>query len=1074
VNALAAPGVEAIFGELIELAPEHRASRLSTLCDGNTTLHAEVIELLKFHDGAQGFLETRDWAPVENSNTSEDWRRLRIPGYALVGILGAGGMGIVYLAEQHRPRRRVALKVIRPGPGSHLLISRFMHEAEVLGRLHHPGIAQIFEAGVGEHVPEDRQRDTLPVPFIAMEFVEGAPLHEYARTGNLSPRDRVRLMAEVCDAVDHAHQRGVIHRDLKPANVLISSTGVAKVLDFGVARLLGAQSHATQSFGGEVIGTLAYMSPEQVSGDRDKVDTRTDVYALGVMLYELLVGKLPVDPTGLSLDRVSRAIREQEPALLGTIDRDYAGDLEAVLTRALAKDPARRYASVSALRADLLAYLDGRAVAARADSSLYIFRKSLEKNRYFVLGAAAAFTGLAGFAVYAQRQSVREEQAKLQALDGLTQATAARQLADAANARLSRSLYFSRIGYAQAAAAVGDARGARRALSECDPAFRSWEWNYLSGLIESHKWLARPIDPGRSYLSSDDPSKGLVGAGSTGGAFIVDPQTGEVTTKALTSQFLTEMNSWNGELAVINATSGVQLFRLPSFEPVRLFEVPNAMGRAHRFGPDGSRLYTVHQGNGVFVFDTATGAQLAHWDVPKSPDYSLAADLSADGTIFAAGGTYGVIVFNTSDGSVLARIPTTGLVMSISIKGDSPLIAYGCADRFARVYDLKLGREIFASQVHANKVTAIALSPNTKLLATGSTDSSVVTFDLPDGTEKSRFLGHESTITGVVFSSDSATLYSSARDGTLRAWDVLQSWDRGLLPLRYGMCGGVVYHNGRRVVATPGKLVYAEPGAPSPLDGFKGNVTAAVSSGGKLFAFDTAGSVAASDGSRRLWTTQLPHPATAICVRDQRLWATTFGGQIISIDAETGSILQTFSFNERILLSIAFLGDRLVAGTEKGEILLVRLDGTEERRFAAHDSNVWSLVASPDLSKFVSTGEDGRIRLWNSATCTLEHEYPRAQFAVYGTAFSPGGTRIACGGYDNSIRIFSTAEPIEIMRLVGHTSLVSYPAFSPDGSELLSASGDGTIRVWKAAADQELQPAPAPPESPANARGTRQ
>jgi eukaryotic-like serine/threonine-protein kinase len=244
-------------------------------------------------------------------------------------------MGTVYEAEQDNPRRTVALKVIRAGLVSPPLLKRFAHEAQILGRLHHPGIAQIYEAGVAE----DGQ------PFFALEFICGVALDEYARRHGLNSAARLDLLARVCDAVQHAHDQGIIHRDLKPGNILVDETGQPKVLDFGVARATGADllTSTDHTRTGQLLGTLSYMSPEQVAGDPAALDRRSDVYTLGVILFELLAGRLPYHLEHLPLPEMARVIREQEPSRFGSLDTRLRGDVETIVAKALEKDKARRY-----------------------------------------------------------------------------------------------------------------------------------------------------------------------------------------------------------------------------------------------------------------------------------------------------------------------------------------------------------------------------------------------------------------------------------------------------------------------------------------------------------------------------------------------------------------------------------------------------------------------------------------------------------------------------------------------------------------------------------------------------------
>jgi tetratricopeptide (TPR) repeat protein len=304
-------------------------------------------------------------------------------------VLGVGGMGVVYEAEQENPARRVALKVLKPGLVTVSLLRRFEYEARVLGWLNHPGIAQIYEAGTDD-------TGNGPQPFFAMELVRGVPLTRYAKDNGLSTEQRLELLAKVCDAVQHAHQKGVVHRDLKPGNVLVDPSGQPKVVDFGVARVTDADLQATtvQTAVGELVGTLTYMSPEQVGGQPDAVDTRSDVYALGVIAHELLAGRPPFDLRGKMVHEAARAIVEDEPSTLGALNAALRGDVETIVAKSLEKDKERRYASAEELARDIRRFLDDEPIVARPASAAYQLTKFARRNKTLVSGLAVAMVAL--------------------------------------------------------------------------------------------------------------------------------------------------------------------------------------------------------------------------------------------------------------------------------------------------------------------------------------------------------------------------------------------------------------------------------------------------------------------------------------------------------------------------------------------------------------------------------------------------------------------------------------------------------------------------------------------------------
>jgi formylglycine-generating enzyme required for sulfatase activity/tRNA A-37 threonylcarbamoyl transferase component Bud32 len=313
----------------------------------------------------------------------------RISGFRVLRRVGAGGMGVVYEAEQLSPRRRVALKMMHPTLTSPEALKRFELEAQVLARLQHPGIARVFECGA-----VDLGRGAQP--YIAMEFVEGQDVKSYCEQKALSITHRLELAAAIADAVQHAHERGVVHRDLKPANVLVDARGAPVVVDFGVARASESSIDvAVQTQTGQLLGTLPYMAPEQLGGPRAGVTRQVDVYALGVLLYELLVGRTPHELADLPLAAALARLASAEAPLLGRTRSELRGDVETIVATALERDPRRRYASAADFAADIRAHLAHRPIRARPPSLSYRMSKWLRRRRGLVGAALAALLALA-------------------------------------------------------------------------------------------------------------------------------------------------------------------------------------------------------------------------------------------------------------------------------------------------------------------------------------------------------------------------------------------------------------------------------------------------------------------------------------------------------------------------------------------------------------------------------------------------------------------------------------------------------------------------------------------------------
>ena len=366
-----------LFKVALSLEGGERARLLDEACGKDDELRGEVEGMLREEERLEPLLGAvpADRARlVVNAVAADLPLPSRLGQYAISRLLGEGGMGLVYEAVQAAPHRRVALKVLRPGALSTEHRRRFEQEVEALGRLRHPGIAQIFEGGT---LP----MESGPHPFLAMELVDGLNILEHADRKELSVSQRFELLARVADAVQHAHERGVVHRDLKPENILVDGTGQPKILDFGVAHFTDHEMRKTLTRSGELVGTIAFMSPEQLLGDPAAVTAASDVYALGVLAYELLAGRLPIALDGHPFPEAIRLAQVSEPELLGALDPQLRGDPEAIVAKALEKDVSRRYRSAGDLSDDIRKALRHEPIQARRPTVLYQLRKFTRRHR---------------------------------------------------------------------------------------------------------------------------------------------------------------------------------------------------------------------------------------------------------------------------------------------------------------------------------------------------------------------------------------------------------------------------------------------------------------------------------------------------------------------------------------------------------------------------------------------------------------------------------------------------------------------------------------------------------------------
>ena len=414
--------VDRLFTEARAIPTSERTAFLEKNCKGDAALREEVESLLKNISA--------DFMPP----TARPRRRPRVPGYRVIAFLDKGGMGDVWLAEQEHTvlKHKVALKVIHRGMDTDELVVRFETERQALAMMDHPNISRVFDAGASESGR----------PYFAMEYVKGLKITEHCDQMRLDIHRRLELFAEVCDGVQHAHQRAVIHRDLKPSNVLVATKGdraIPKIIDFGIAKVLGRklteESLLTDS--GRLMGTPAYMSPEQADAAGHDIDTRTDIYSLGVLLYELLTGTLPIDHRNIGLEELRRKIRVEEPPKPSsrlssladrttdiadgrrtnpsTLGRSLRGELDWIAMKALEKEPSRRYSSASEFAADVRRHLAGEPVMAGPPSATYHLRKFVGRHRASVIAGTMVLMSLLVLIVVSSVFAIRAREAEHEA-----------------------------------------------------------------------------------------------------------------------------------------------------------------------------------------------------------------------------------------------------------------------------------------------------------------------------------------------------------------------------------------------------------------------------------------------------------------------------------------------------------------------------------------------------------------------------------------------------------------------------------------------------------------------------------
>lgn len=1046
--------LEELFLRAVELQSTDRAAFLERVCEGDAELRKELDSLLEHHSGVGGFLDSKA-APGRGLLTQLGASALsdaepllpsdkKIGNFHILGVLGSGGMGVVYVAQQERPKRTVALKVMRrvlgdPNSASALrILRRFEHEAELLGRLHHPGIAQIYEAGT-------YTADGLTHPYIAMELVKGEPLLAYANKHNLGNREKLVLVERICEAVQHAHRNGVIHRDLKPANILVDESGRPKVLDFGVARTTNTDLQLTSEHTavGALIGTLPYMSPEQVSGDPAAVDTRSDVYAVGVIIYELLAGRLPYDLASRSLPEAARIIRDEEPTKLSTIDRYFRGDVEMIVSKALAKDRTRRYQSASDLGDDIARYLAGQAISARRDSAMYVLRKQLRRYRGIVSTVAifmlivmclGVFAAIQAF--HASRLAATEALAKNDALIALKQAEQQRRRADETSASLGVQLARSNVERGRLLGIAGNLVAAEDLIWPAHLREPNSRHTFFA------LWEMYMHEPCLATLRAHDTVIWGMSASRDG------------TTVATGAENDPRIKIWD---------TGDRKPR--SFAPI------TGTARALTLNASGSRLAVGFESGDIALFDTADGREITRARISEKPIR----------TIDFAPGQSGLLLVGCNDGRVLELDPESlatrrslcSLPLPISRVAwapDAMHFAAALSDSSIRLLRWRAEEPAEAVRTftgHGGGINVLTFDPDSGVLASGGGDRTVRVWSI-DETEPIAVLdAPNGTVRSINFTPDGRKLVAGG-------WWTMNVWDwRSATRLRSYSCpescnGSAIIADGTELWTTIGDTIRVWDISPTPgvslLTNHSGRAIAAWSPDSRYIATgDGAGAIRLFDSetlaltrtlsplNARVRALQFDRGSRYLVVAGEGNQANVYDLQ--SPHPEPASVLKGgFAFSPR---SIDFSPDNqllVLPFRENYHAVLKFPECTEVHRIPTADSTeALSARFSNDGKHLVTNDRSLALRLWNVADWS-QHGVMRPTGGApqpWSVEFMPDSRQLVLTSWNKRAELWDVETCGFLQSFAGHGGLVTDVAIRKREPMIFATSStDGTLKLW--------------------------
>jgi WD40 repeat protein/serine/threonine protein kinase len=1062
---------KAIFNVAREIAsPDARAEYLRQACGSDSSLFERVQVLLRAYEGQASFLES---PPAIGVSQTIDQSVAETPGtvigpYKLIESIGEGGMGTVWMAQQTEPvKRLVALKLIKAGMDSRQVIARFEAERQALALMDHANIARVLDAGT-----TDAGR-----PYFVMDLVKGVPITRYCDEHHLTPKQRLELFVPVCQAVQHAHQKGIIHRDLKPSNVLVAlydGKPVPKVIDFGVAKAAGQSlTDKTLVTGfGNIVGTLEYMSPEQAEINQLDIDTRSDIYALGVLLYELLAGSPPF--TRKELERAGmlemlRVIREQEPSKPSTklstaeglptlaanrgtepakLTKLLRGELDWIVMKALEKDRNRRYETANGFAADVQRYLADEPVQACPPSAGYRLRKFVRRNKGPVLAATVIFLlligGIVGTTLGLLQAQSSEERAQGEAIRAgreRDQANAARageqkagaaekvqrklaetareaeavqrKLVEARGNELRQNLYFAEMNLAgQAAEMFTGLTRVAELLSHWrsgQPDLRGWEWYYLFGLCH------------RDLLT--------IRVSSHGGTKVWDPVTGKeaVILRGPTGSRLPLAWSPDGKLLasqsiVWDAVTGKQRLTFQGHDSVA-------------WAPDGTRLASAGSDGTLNVSDAKTGKTTLILKGHTATVRSVA--WSRDGKRLASADESGTVkIWDGATGKEKLTIDAQQHVMAVSWSPDGSRLASAGQSGWLQIWDTATAKRLLLNETDWGPIWSASWSRDGKRLAIGTGGGQVKIGDAATGKPMVTLRGHSDVVRSVAWSPDGTRLASASNDGTVKVWAADQKDEP--LPLQ----------------------------APNPVNGVDVFAVAWSPNGKRLASVRW-------DSTVKIWdvttakeiTTFKGHTGGVHAVAwssDSTCLASGSRDQAIKIwDAATGKELRTLKGHTSWVLSVVWRSDgtRLASADNDGTVIIwdpVTGEGTRTFKFSSNGSDpVNSVSWSPDGTRLASASNSGQVRIWNAATgkptCFLKGHMDVAN----SVAWCPTGKRLASAGRDRTVKIWEAATGKELLTLKGHTHSVMSVSWSPDGTRLASAGGGG-VKIWDPVTGKEV------------------